>query len=133
LDRCAPALLADVFERSRRRKAAAGVCDKDVDRSQRVFDVPSNALEIGEVGDIARDRCHSPPEALDLRLDRRQRSTIPSVDGYVRSLLGEQPGDAGADAPRTAGDQRDLAFESLHIQAPHIIYTYCMMNYSGRQ
>src|SRR5262249_3873708 len=122
LDRCAPALLTDVFERSRRRKAAAGVCDNDVDWPQRVFDVSSNVLEIGEGGDIANDRCHSPPEAADVRFDCRQRGTIASVDRYVRSLLGEQPRDACADAPRTAGDQGDLAFESLHTRAPNCLY-----------
>src|SRR5262245_3278280 len=129
LDRCAPALLADVFERSRRCKATAGVCDNDVDRPQRVFDVSSIALEIGAVRHIADDRRHSHPEAADVRFDRRQRGTIASMDSHVRPFLGKEPRDACADAPRTAGDQRDLAVESLHALPP-IIYTHCMIKYS---
>src|SRR5262245_17597196 len=89
----------------------------------------SIALKIGEFGDIADDRDHSPPEAADVRFDRQQRGTIASVDGHVRTLLGEQLRDTCADAPRTAGDQRDLVLESVHSEAPPITYTYCMIKY----
>src|SRR5262245_63322445 len=55
LDRRAPAFLADVLERARRRKTAASAGHQNVNRSERSLDLLAHRLDMIELRDLSHN------------------------------------------------------------------------------
>ena len=69
---------------------------------------PSYVVVDGDIGDVAADGSTC---AFDLVLDPICAPLIELGDLDERPVLGEQPGDAGADAVAAAGDHGDASVE----------------------
>lgn len=103
VDRGAPALLADLLERARRHRIAAGVGDEDVDGAELFLDAPPHCLDLSGPGDVGGDLNCLASRAPDLVLHRGERRGIPPVDRDPRAGGGETLRDRPADPARAAG------------------------------
>src|SRR5206468_4883311 len=108
VDACAPTVLTRLLDRSGHRKAAAGVRDQNVDRSQLLLDLTAHRLDLAELGDVGGHPRRASTGALDLRLHGGQPLDVAPVHGNPGAVSREQPRDRGANAARATRHERYL-------------------------
>jgi hypothetical protein len=109
VDRRAPAVLRYLLQRHGRRQAPARVGDEDVHPAELGLDLAADRLDPREVAQLAGHRDGRAAVPGDGGGDVADGGLVTPVHGHRGAPPRELDGDGRADAPRTAGDQGDLA------------------------
>src|SRR5260370_624340 len=114
LHRCVPALLARLFEGTRRSEAATCIRYKDVDRAEFFFDLQARRFDLAKTRDIGENADRTLAGAFDLHSDGGERVVISSVKSNGGAKLRKLLRDARADSTRAPGHPCDFSIEPAH-------------------
>src|SRR5271163_1808661 len=100
-----------------KRAELGGITDKNVEMPVALVKRRCQFVDLDEVAEIERHQRRRPAGGLDLIVDFLEATGCARRQYKMRAFGGETLGDRGADAARSARNQRDLAGEAAWHQA----------------
>src|SRR5262249_39619635 len=108
LDRCAPALQRDLFDRTGRRDAGSRIRDEDIDRAEHALDRCAHVFKVLVARDVTAYFGGGTPGALDILPNACERLGVSTMENDACTLAGKPTRDCRADPARASCHECDL-------------------------